>query len=388
MAIRGWYPDPAGQPGLYRYWDGDAWTHDLTADPATPLPGTAPPPPDPGKPATSTFDEPTRYPGAPADPAVPQWTPMLPPQPVAPAAPPAPPPTPPWPTAPQTAPTPPAWTPGPPLLPTSGGAPAGGRGNAVVLVVGAVLLVLAVGVGSFLVVRALTGDDAEGAGAAPTPSADTSIVPRPSPTPDDGPPPTAPDPATCVAGAPTLGSTGIRGGRITGGGLSTPLPDDYALSDAGTPLDQAAAFTFADAVTAPSKVVATSETSGWVATVALGGLSRVGEFGPDAGVTSAQLAAEQVFACAINSPTLYTSVESIGAQTSEATTVDGVAAWSVSGEVRVDEPELGIEGDLMRIVVVDLGEDRPWGMFLSVAPLGQDAELATQQALVEGLGVD
>ncbi|CEI31983.1 DUF2510 domain-containing protein [Propionibacterium freudenreichii] len=35
----GWYPDPAGAPGLYRYWDGHAWTGATTNDPAaTPAP--------------------------------------------------------------------------------------------------------------------------------------------------------------------------------------------------------------------------------------------------------------------------------------------------------------------------------------------------------------
>ena len=25
-AAAGWYPDPAGQPGMYRYWDGRSWS--------------------------------------------------------------------------------------------------------------------------------------------------------------------------------------------------------------------------------------------------------------------------------------------------------------------------------------------------------------------------
>ncbi|MDK9297683.1 DUF2510 domain-containing protein, partial [Propionibacterium freudenreichii] len=40
MPTPGWYPDPAGTPGLYRYWDGQAWTGATTNDPAaTPAPG-------------------------------------------------------------------------------------------------------------------------------------------------------------------------------------------------------------------------------------------------------------------------------------------------------------------------------------------------------------
>lgn len=43
MPSPGWYPDPAGTPGRYRYWDGQAWSETTTTDPAaTPPPGEAP----------------------------------------------------------------------------------------------------------------------------------------------------------------------------------------------------------------------------------------------------------------------------------------------------------------------------------------------------------
>ncbi|MFC2640839.1 MAG: DUF2510 domain-containing protein [Propionibacterium acidifaciens] len=45
MPSPGWYPDPAGTPGSYRYWDGQAWSETTTTDPAaTPPPGEAPTP--------------------------------------------------------------------------------------------------------------------------------------------------------------------------------------------------------------------------------------------------------------------------------------------------------------------------------------------------------
>jgi Protein of unknown function (DUF2510). len=35
----GWYPDPGGQPGMYRYWTGSAWTEAITPYPqSTPAP--------------------------------------------------------------------------------------------------------------------------------------------------------------------------------------------------------------------------------------------------------------------------------------------------------------------------------------------------------------
>lgn len=43
MSIAGWYPDPAGQPGKFRYWDGRIWSQEVTTDPASPPP-TSPAP--------------------------------------------------------------------------------------------------------------------------------------------------------------------------------------------------------------------------------------------------------------------------------------------------------------------------------------------------------
>jgi len=41
----GWYPDPGGQPGLFRYWTGSAWTAAVTSNPQA-----TPPPPGAGEP--------------------------------------------------------------------------------------------------------------------------------------------------------------------------------------------------------------------------------------------------------------------------------------------------------------------------------------------------
>lgn len=49
----GWYPDPSGQPGRFRHWDGQAWSQETTTDPRnTPAPpprgGALPASPQPG----------------------------------------------------------------------------------------------------------------------------------------------------------------------------------------------------------------------------------------------------------------------------------------------------------------------------------------------------
>ena len=42
MAAAGWYPDPAGVPGRYRYWDGSRWSSFTTDDPRRPAPKESP----------------------------------------------------------------------------------------------------------------------------------------------------------------------------------------------------------------------------------------------------------------------------------------------------------------------------------------------------------
>ena len=42
MAGSGWYPDPGGSPGRYRYWDGSRWSAETTDDPTTARPPTGP----------------------------------------------------------------------------------------------------------------------------------------------------------------------------------------------------------------------------------------------------------------------------------------------------------------------------------------------------------
>ena len=54
MASAGWYPDPGGQPGTYRYWDGQAWSAATSTNPAGPPPAQGiGRPSDGGPPGTS-----------------------------------------------------------------------------------------------------------------------------------------------------------------------------------------------------------------------------------------------------------------------------------------------------------------------------------------------
>jgi len=42
-APSGWYPDPGGQPDLYRFWCGSTWSASTSTNPASPPPGVVPP---------------------------------------------------------------------------------------------------------------------------------------------------------------------------------------------------------------------------------------------------------------------------------------------------------------------------------------------------------
>lgn len=46
MSNAGWYPDPGGAPGMYRYWDGAAWSPTVSPAPG-PAPSAPPPPAGP-----------------------------------------------------------------------------------------------------------------------------------------------------------------------------------------------------------------------------------------------------------------------------------------------------------------------------------------------------
>ncbi|MDR1077401.1 MAG: DUF2510 domain-containing protein [Propionibacteriaceae bacterium] len=43
VGLPGWYPDPGGSPGLFRYWDGHSWSELLSPTPYAPAPVTLTP---------------------------------------------------------------------------------------------------------------------------------------------------------------------------------------------------------------------------------------------------------------------------------------------------------------------------------------------------------
>ena len=379
MAAAGWYPDPSGQPGAFRYWDGDVWSETLADTPYGPPPGGVAPPPAPPAPtqpiATSPppppppggFDQPTVVPGGtPSGGGGFQSYAAI---------------------GPLGPPSPPSWEGQVPPPPSS---PGNGSGRTVGLVLVAVATTLLLGIATFFVVGALVDEDDAVARSTATPAPTVEPTPQPDdpdPTPEaspDAPPteqPTEPNPEgpnpdgpsvlQCTGGLPEQGVTGERGRFITGGGLRVPKPADYESA-----LDQGSAFTFADGVFAPSKIIEQGLTSGWVATYALGSLSRGNGF------ESPRQAAEVVVQCMAGSPNFYSDFTGSTELDSTETVVDGAPAWKLTQEIRIDDPELSVEGDIAKVVVVDTGDPSSYALFVSVVPIGDQAMIDAQDAAV------
>lgn len=345
----GWYPDPAGQPNTYRYWNGQSWSQETTGNPASPPPG--------------------------APPYQPYGQPSLPQQPTPPAA------------YGQRGYGQPGYgqggygAPPPPPPPTGGGS-----GKVIAIVVAAVVLLAALGTGAFFVVRSLdddgsdsaSDDTSESASADPSASDTGATDPTTSPTEEEstGGTNVGPTGAQCNGGAPDPGRLRAAAPTLTGGGLTIP-----SLADSGYTVDAgiSAEFTFADDYQASYKVIESA--GGWIANYGVGGLAKANGF------ESPQQAAEVVLECMTSSP-LYQGFSGKTDLEVGPVTVDGHDAYSILAEVRVDNPEITVEGDVAHVVVVDTGDPASYGLYISVVPIGDQAEINQQAQVFDQIDVE
>jgi hypothetical protein len=361
VAQPGWYPDPAGTPNTFRYWDGQSWSETTTTDPGAPPPGAAPPPPPPpppGGPGGPTTPPPATPPGGVTPPpAAP--TEFAPVQSGAGQ---------PEPTQqlsygdlpPQGSGQPPGWG---PYTPPGGGSGSGSTSKGLIIgvVVLAILLIVGIGVGGFLAVRALTGD---GSKDEPSAGDDTSQTDDPSETDDAA-------GGECESGDPRVDDPQAGQPRISGGGISIPTVQGYQVD-----IEQSPPFTFADQFTPQVALVEANETGGWISVYGVGGLST--DFG------SPEEAAEAVMACMADNETLYSNFEERKDLTNESVDVDGAEeAWLLQSELTVDNPDLQVTGDRADVVVVDTGDGDEYGLYISVVPLGAN-DLYDQQDEITG----
>lgn len=370
MTQAGWYPDPAGQPQTYRYWDGSAWSPETTGDPYAPPPA---PPGPPVPPATPPQGPPATPPptvvvggGTPYAPAPASGYGAVPP----PSA------GPPQPFG--------GYPPGPP----AGGSR--GSGVTILLVVAAVLVLIGLSVGGFFGYRALADDDDTGTAADDPSSATdgpTGATTSPAPTGT-----TAPTDATSATGGTTTTDQQCHGGlptptvvprrnaaRVSGGGLSMPIPDGYRPEPR-----IATAFTWADSFTPLYRVIeenADAQTS-WYSIFGVGGLRRANGFDDPA------QAAQVVMTCMIASPDQYSDVSGRQDLSSGEITVDGNDAYQLTTEIRVDNPDLSVEGDVAQVVVVDLGDPDMYGLYIAQVPIGDQDLIDLQESVVDQIRVD
>lgn len=390
MATPGWYPDPAGRPGAYRFWDGQAWGSDVTDNPFGGSQATTPGPVAPANPF-DPMDAPTAPPGSQSEqtsvtPTYQSYDRGYGQQPDPRQG---------WAPTPSQS----SWAgqpfpggPGTPGAPGSGSGGSGGADKVVGLILLALVLTVALGVGTFFVVRSATGGDDKNAGddttsqvdptsdptedPADDPTQQSSEDPNQEPSPATGDEPVDPftDPATptaeqCTAGRPAEGATGAIGNQLAGGGLTMP-----EVSRFGDGPEQGAAFTFADGVTSTSRVIEQVGDTGWVAIYMVGGITRSNGF------DSPGQAAGIILECMTGSDTFYNKLTGATLLDSRLTTVDGAPAWVMDAEIRVDDPQLTVEGDIAKVVVVDTGDPQRYGLFISLVPIGDDALIAQQEA--------
>jgi hypothetical protein len=338
---------------MFRYWDGQSWSEQVTSDPSAPPPGQGPPAPaPPTQVAPGQPGQPGQYGGQ--DPYQQQYGQQ------------------------QFAQQQPGQYDGGGYGPQDpygqgypGGPGGGGTGKRVALIALAVLLIAGLAVGGFFGARALTddGDDTAGDDTSQTEETEETESPTeetasPSPTeesPTESPTESGPTGLECTGGQPSGGE--LSGdGTIRGGGLELPPVRGYEG------VAQEAAFTMADEVATVGRQIEEQ----WIALYAVGALPK------DNGYTDLGASVDQVITCMTESPDFYRNFTNRNDLDRESIDVDGHDAYSVTTELRIDDPDVQVDGDVARVIVVDIGDEESFGLYVSVVPIG-DQGLIDQQ---------
>ncbi len=348
---------------MFRYWDGQSWSEQTTSDPSTPAPGAPVPPPV----APPTQVPPSAYPQQPVDPYQQQAQQQY------------------------------AAQPQPGQYGGAGyggpgyGAPGGpgGSNKGPLLIALAVLLIIGLAVGGFFGVRALTDDDGDDSADDSSQTEETEDEtdeptdetedPTESPTdetdsPTESPTDTGPTGRECSGGLPGAGGEVSGDGSISGGDLTLPPVRGYTTLEPQI----LTTFTFADGVAGVGRSIEEQ----WISLYTVGGLPKA------SGYSDLAASVDQVITCMTDSPNFYRNFSGREDLEREAIQVDGHDAYAVTSEIRVDDPEITVDGDYSKVIVVDTGDDEEFGLDIAVVPIGNQKlidqlEAATEQLLVD-----
>lgn len=296
MSTPGWYPDPGGRPGAYRYWDGRAWSDQTTTRPR-PAPGD----------------------------------------------------------------------------------PRQGSRRGIVLVVVSVVLVIVLAVTGILIARTLTSgarpitdpqpESTVSAWDDSKPTASPTPTPSPSPSPSPSGTPSRRERVSCPSGDPAAVAAHPNDGRVHGGKLSFPTVG----AGYGPPRTKYGLSWFYD-VASQSQITE----PGWESWFA------VGELAVQPGFESPADAAESSMQCVIN-PSWFSDFESRTDVRNEAYALDGRKGWITSAEIRVDNPSISVNGDVVTIMIIDDGRTDRYSGFVSIVPIGDAPRNQLAREALSGL---
>ena len=187
-----------------------------------------------------------------------------------------------------------------------------------------------------------------------------------------GTPPPAPTLNPCTSDDPLARRKHPTDGRVHGGGLSIPAQRGWQ-----TPGQQVSNFSWAHDVGESDGYVRPN----WLAAYAVGAVSTAHGF------ESPRAAAEATMACTA-SLSFYRAVTSRRRLTSRSVRIGGRPGWVVRSQIRMPGLHAPFAGDVVEVVVVDLGSPGSLAFFWGSAPIG-DGPLQRQLGrTVAGLSVD
>ena len=197
---------------------------------------------------------------------------------------------------------------------------------------------------------------------------ETSTPSSAPPTPSEEPTNTGGDPAACPPYVSDYALDQPRDGRYTGGGLSFPEIPGYQNSY-GWGLDWAS-----DRAGQRNSVTPT-----WVSIAVVGEIDR-------SDFPTPQSATNQLMQC-LSSSTYFQNFSGRKDLQNEAITIDGRSGRKLVSEIRVAGRADGVQGDVVTLIVLDVGHEGKYAVFCGMAPIGDAERNQYVNSAMDGLQV-